>query len=241
MRTANAFGESRRGEQKTVGEDAHFTAEAKPRPARVAVIEDDERLRQALVFQLSTADFQVVPYNSAEEFLEGSDAGSFDCVVVDNFLPRMNGLQLQAQLSRKIPFASIVFISGNSELSIGMRAMRNGAVDFLEKPLDNEALLSSITRGVELTRKRRADRAHRVELEIRLGALTPRERDVFALITNGLLNKQVGAELGTTERTVKAHRERVMLKMKADSFAGLVRMSATLDLQFTRNGSGSTG
>jgi two-component system, LuxR family, response regulator FixJ len=239
MRTANTFVDFRRGEETTIA-DANASTDAKPPPASVAVIEDDERLRQALVFQLCTADFHVVPFNSAEEFLAVSDAGSFDCVVVDNFLPRMNGLQLQAQLSRSVPFASVVFISGNSELSIGMRAMRNGAVDFLEKPLDDEALLSAIIRGVELTRKRRAARAHRVELEIRLGALTPREREVFALITNGLLNKQVGAELGTTERTIKAHRERVMLKMKADSFAGLVRMSATLDLQLMRTGSDHT-
>src|SRR5258705_488506 len=96
-------------------------------------------------------------------------------------------------------------------------AMRKGAVDFLEKPLDEEALVSAIIRGAELTRKRFAEHAQRIELESRLGALTPREREVFALITTGLLNKQVGAELGTTERTVKAHRERVMIKMKADS------------------------
>ena len=104
-------------------------------------------------------------------------------------------------------------------------------MDFLEKPLDEEALLSSIIRGADLTRNRRAEQAQRLEVERRLGALTPREREVFALITTGLLNKQVGAELGTTERTVKAHRERVMSKMKADSLADLVRMSGILQLR----------
>jgi FixJ family two-component response regulator len=238
MRIANSFVEFRRGEEKDVADAA---ARVETTPARVAVIEDDERLRQALVFQLGTAGFQVVPYGSAEEFLGVSDATSFDCIVVDNFLPRMNGLQLQAQLSVTVPAASIVFISGNSELSLGMHAMRKGAVDFLEKPLDEEALMSSIIRGAELTRKRFAEHAQRIELESRLGALTPREREVFALITTGLLNKQVGAELGTTERTVKAHRERVMIKMKADSLAGLVRMSGILELQFTRTRSGHIG
>jgi FixJ family two-component response regulator len=124
-----------------------------------------------------------------------------------------------------------VFISGHGDLSLGMHAMRNGAVDFLEKPLDEEALVNSIIRGADLTRNRRAEQAQRLEVERRLGALTPREREVFALITTGLLNKQVGAELGTTERTVKAHRERVMSKMKADSLADLVRMSGILQLR----------
>jgi FixJ family two-component response regulator len=238
MRTENTLVEFRGGGETDV-EDANARAETPL--ARVAVIEDDERLRQALVFQLGTAGFQVVPYSSAEEFLGISDASSFDCIVVDNFLPKMNGLQLQAQLSRTVPFASIVFISGNSELSLGMHAMREGAVDFLEKPLDEEALVSSIIRGSKLMRKRYAEHAQRIELEGRFGELTPREREVFALITKGLLNKQVGAELGTTERTVKAHRERVMIKMKADSLAGLVRMSGILELHSTRTRSGLGG
>jgi FixJ family two-component response regulator len=226
MRSANTLVEFRRGGEKDV-QDAN--ARATNEAIRVALVEDDQRLREALVFQLVTAGFQVIPYSCAEEFLEVSDASSFDCIVVDNFLPKMNGLQLQAQLSRTVPFASFVFISGNSDLSLGMHAMRKGAVDFLEKPLDEEALVSSIIRGAELMRTGRFKHAQRIELERRLGALTPREREVFALITGGLLNKQAGAELGTTERTVKAHRERVMFKMKADSLAGLVRMSGILD------------
>jgi len=210
-------------------------------PVTVAVIEDDEQVRQALVFQLRTAGFQVAPHSSAEEFLKVSDASAFDCIVVDNFLQRMNGLQLQAELHSTAPFVSIVFISGHGDLSLGMQAMRKGAVDFLEKPLDDEALVSSIIRGADLTRNRRAERAQRIELERRLGALTPREREVFALITKGLLNKQAGAELGTTERTVKAHRERVMSKMKANSLAELVRMSGILQLHSTPTRSNQMG
>ncbi len=210
-------------------------------PVTVAVIEDDEQVRQALVFQLPTAGFQVAPHSSAEEFLKVSDASALDCLVVDNFLPRMNGLQLQAELHSTAPFLSIVFISGHGDLSLGMHAMRKGAVDFLEKPLDDEALVSSIIRGADLTRNRRAESAQRIELERRLGALTPREREVFALITTGLLNKQAGAELGTTERTVKAHRERVMSKMKANSLADLVRMSGILQLPFNPTRSGQMG
>ena len=150
----------------------------------------------------------------------------------------MNGLQLQAELHRTAPFASIVFISGHGDLSLGMHAMRKGAVDFFEKPLDDEAFLSSIVRGADLSRKERAEHTQRIKLEERQGALTPREREVFVLITRGLLNKQVGADLGTTERTVKAHRERVMSKMKADSLADLVRMSGILQLHSTLTRSG---
>ncbi len=200
----------------------------------VAAVEDDERMRQALVFQIATAGLEVEPYGSAEEFLQAANAKDFDCIVVDINLPRMNGLELQEELNRSVPFASIVFITGHGDLAVGMHAMRNGAVDFLEKPVDDETLLSSIARGADLSRKRRAEHIQRVELEKRHACLTPREREVFGLITTGLLNKQAGAELGTTERTVKAHREKIMGKMGAGSLADLVRMAGILRIHPTR-------
>ena len=170
-------------------------------------------------------------YSAAEELLEASaDANEFDCVVADIYLPKMNGLQLQEELNRTIPYASIVFITGHGDLSLGMHAMRKGAVDFLEKPVDDQALLSSIARGADLSRQRRAERLQLIELEELQRSLTSREREVFALITSGLLNKQVAAELGTTERTVKAHRASVMNKMGADSLADLVRMAGVLQI-----------
>jgi FixJ family two-component response regulator len=223
------------------GPSANATPVPAPDPIRVAIVEDDEWLRRALVFQLTTAGFQVTSHRSAEELLEMPDAAAFDCLVVDNFLPRMNGLQLQAVLERTVPFASIVFISGHSDLSLGLQAMRKGAVDFLEKPVDEAALLKSIVRGAEMTRKRRVEHTQRIELEGRQDSLTAREREVFLLITDGLLNKQVGAKLGTTERTVKAHRERVMSKMGADSLADLVRMAAALELSSNRIRTGPPG
>jgi two-component system response regulator FixJ len=200
----------------------------------VAAIEDDERMRQALVFQVATAGIEVDSYASAEEFLETANAKELDCIVVDVNLPKMNGLQLQEELNRTVPFASIVFITGHGDLAIGMHAMRRGAVDFLEKPIDDETLLSSIARGADLSRRRRAEHIRRIELEQRHGCLTPREREVFGLITIGFLNKQAGAELGTTERTVKAHRERVMSKMGAGSLADLVRMAEVLQIHSAR-------
>ncbi|MGA7869752.1 MAG: response regulator [Candidatus Binatus sp.] len=197
---------------------------------RVAIIEDDERVRHALAFQLSTAGFEVAAYSSAEELLDEVDAKDCDCIVADIYLPRMNGLQLQEELSRTVPYASIVFITGHGDLSLGMQAMRKGAVDFLEKPVDDQALLSSIARGAHLSRRLRAEQLQRIELEELQRSLTPREREVFGLITTGLLNKQVASELGTTERTVKAHRASVMSKMGAGSLADLVRMSGILHI-----------
>ncbi len=197
---------------------------------RVAIIEDEERVRHALAFELRTAGFEVAAYSSAEELLEAVDAKEFDCIVADIFLPRMNGLQLQEELNRAVPYASIVFVTGHGDLSLGMHAMRKGAVDFLEKPVDDQALLSSIARGAQLSRRRRAEQIERIELEKLQHSLTSREREVFTLITTGLLNKQVGAELGTTERTVKAHRASVMSKMGAGSLADLVRMAGILHI-----------
>ncbi len=195
---------------------------------KVAVVEDDESTRRALTRQLSSAGFYVVGFGSAADFVHAPGHDLFDCVVVDVQLPMMDGLQLQAELKRDLPCASIVFITGHGDLSVGVHAMRQGAVDFLEKPVDDEVLLESIRRGADLSRKRRAARAERVELERRYQLLTAREREVFALITTGLLNKQAAAELGTAERTIKAHRGQVTRKMGAESVAALVRMAAIL-------------
>jgi len=148
--------------QSRTENDRDIEAAASAGRIGVAIIEDDERVRNALVFQLTTAGFAVVAYSSAEELLESADVKNFDCVVADIYLPRMNGLQLQEELSRTIPYASIVFITGHGDLSLGMHAMRKGAVDFLEKPVDDQALLSSITRGAQLSRGRRAEQFRRI-------------------------------------------------------------------------------
>ena len=203
---------------------------------RVAVVEDDERARQALTFQLATAGVQVVSHPSAESFLNASDLEKFDCIVADIHLPKMNGLQLLERTKQLAPFVSMVFITGHSDMSIGVQAMRDGAVDCLEKPIDDRALLRAIRHGANLSRLKRSVHLRRLELLKRESTLTPREREVFALITSGLLNKQVGAKLGPTERTIKTHRGRIMKKMGADSLAELVRMFETLQPGGSGNG-----
>jgi FixJ family two-component response regulator len=194
----------------------------------VAVVEDDERFREALVFQLATAGFHLESYPSAESFLEASDFKNCDCIIADICLPRMNGLQLLAEIRQSISYASIILVTGYNDISVGVQAMRGGAVDCLEKPIDDQTLLETVGRAADLSRKKRADNLYRLELQEREETLTPREREVFALVAGGLLNKQVGAMLGATERTIKTHRGRVMNKMNAESLADLVRMADSL-------------
>lgn len=196
----------------------------------IAIVEDDERAREALAFQLGTAGWQVAAYPFAEAFLEASGSKEFHCIVADVCLPRMNGLQLLAEIKRLQPFVSIILITGHADMSIGVQAMREGAVDCLAKPIDDQALVNAIRRGADLSRVKRAEHLQRLELDKRESTLTPREREVFALITSGLLNKQVGAILGPTEQTIKIHRRRVMQKMGADSLADLVRMAEVLQI-----------
>jgi FixJ family two-component response regulator len=196
--------------------------------AYVAVVDDDERVCKALSFQLGTVGFEVVGYSSADDLLSGADASRFDCVVADIFLPRINGIELQERLRKVSEFASVVFVTGRGDFSIGMQAMRAGALDVLEKPVDEETLIGAIRRGVQISRARRAGHSQRVKLEERYRSLPNRQRQVFKLITAGLLNKQVAADLGISERTVKVHRERLRQKMGADSVAELSRMAEAL-------------
>ncbi len=207
-------------------------------PIKIALVDDDQHFSEALGFQLSTSGFQVTRFPSAESFLESSGFEGYECVVADVCLPGINGLQLLAETRRRASFLSVVFITGSGDIAIGVQAMREGAVDCLEKPIEEAALLKAIGRATDLYRMKRAQKHQHTELRLREGRLTPREREVFGLIARGLLNKQVGAMLGATERTIKTHRGRVMDKMCAASFADLVRMADILQTQtaFSRNG-----
>jgi FixJ family two-component response regulator len=195
---------------------------------KVAIIDDDKSVRTSLVRAIKTAGMEVASFSSAHEFLHDPCLNQVDCAVTDVLMPGIDGLALQEVLAQTQPHLSLVFITGQGDVPTGIKAMKGGAVDFLEKPVDREALLEAIRRAAERSRDQKLSRAEIDNLQRRYELLTPRERQVFQLVTSGLLNKQASFELGTTEQTVKVHRARVMSKMEAQSLAELVRMADQL-------------
>jgi FixJ family two-component response regulator len=197
----------------------------------VYLVDDDASVRRALTRLLRAAGLEVTSFGSADALLLGLEDGEGPaCVVADLRMPGLSGLELQDELARRGLDLPLLFISGHADVTSSVRAMKGGAVDFLEKPFGDGELIDAVTRALVAHRQRQAVRHERETLESRLARLTPREREVFALVASGRLNKQVGFELGTTEKTVKVHRSRVMEKMEADSLADLVRMAGTLGL-----------
>jgi len=200
---------------------------------RIAIIDDDLSIRKSLMRMLSFAGFEVVAFPSAGEFLAAVDIDKVSCAVSDLRMPGVDGLELQQTLRARLPHLSMVFITGHGDVPTGVSAMKAGAVDFLEKPVRSAVLLEAVNRAVERSRNLLAASTEIEELRIRYERLTTRESEVFALVATGLLNKQIGAELGAAEKTVKQHRGRVMYKMQAESLAELVRMAERLGVRPT--------
>ncbi len=202
----------------------------------VFVIDDDASVRESLELLICCAGWRPELFASAEEFLSRPRVLAPSCLVLDVTLPDLNGLDLQKRIAADRIDMPIIFITGHGDVPMTVRAMKAGAVEFLTKPFGDEVLLSAIRQAVESSRAALAHEAKTQATRDGYASLSCRERQVMQLVARGLLNKQVAAELGISEVTVKAHRGRVMQKMEADSLANLVNMTATLQLATTLRG-----
>jgi FixJ family two-component response regulator len=195
----------------------------------VFVVDDDVSIRESLELLIGSAGWQPETFSSAHAFLAHSPVDSPSCLVLDVSLPDLNGLDLQQRIADRTDMP-IIFITGHGDVPMTVRAMKAGAVEFLTKPFGDDALLSAIRVAIERSRTARRHEAEIRVLRESYASLSRREREVMASVVSGLLNKQVGARLGISEITVKAHRGQVMRKMKADSLPDLVNMAAKLRL-----------
>lgn len=198
---------------------------AMPANPLVYVLDDDASIRSALERLVRSVGLDVRSFPSAAEFLNQGPENRPSCLVVDVRMPGLSGLDLQETLSTSGWTPPIIFITGHGTVPMSVRAMRAGAVNFIQKPFEDQEILDSIHQAVELETHAFRERGRRQEIERRLNTLTPREREVFALVVAGLPNKRIAGRLGTSEKTVKVHRARVMEKMHAESLADLVRMA----------------
>jgi len=200
-------------------------------PAVVYVVDDDSSVRRALARLIRTVGLDTETFPSAQAFMERLPADRPACLVLDVRLSGSSGLDLQSALGEAQQNLPIIFITGHGDVPMSVRAMKGGALDFLQKPFNDQHLLDAIQRALTRSRAALAEDAERQELQHRVESLTPREREVLALVVTGMLNKQIGAELGAAEKTIKVHRGRMMKKMQADSVADLVRMSGKVGLR----------
>jgi FixJ family two-component response regulator len=201
---------------------------------KVFVVDDDPSVRTAVQRLLESVGLACETYATATDFLQRAERGLLGCLVLDVRMPGPSGLELQRMLTSAGHDIPVIFVTAHADVPLTVRAMKAGALEVLTKPFDDQALLDVVHHALEKARVLQRDREELTRLRARLDSLTPREREVMALVATGRLNKQIAAALGTTEKTVKVHRAQVMHKMEAESLADLVRMVDRLELQRPR-------
>jgi FixJ family two-component response regulator len=197
----------------------------------VFIVEDDESMRRALSNLFQSVGLEVQLFGSASEMLQSELPDVASCLVLDIRLPGLSGLDFQAELAKANIRMPIIFITGHGDIPMTVRAMKGGAVDFLTKPFRDQDMLDAVTVAIERDRKRRETAKIVANLQTHFQTLTPREREILALVSSGLMNKQIAAELGLAEITVKIHRGHIMKKMSAKSLADLLRKAETLGIR----------
>ena len=193
--------------------------------ATVFVVDDDQAMRNSLKWLIESVGVAVESFSSADAFLAAYEPGRPGCLVLDVRMPGMSGLELQEHLSSQNIRVPAVIITGHGDVPMAVRAMKAGAIDFIEKPFNDEALLDAIRRALAFEAQQRTEQYEHREIEARIDHLTPREREVMEMVTEGRSNKEIANALGVSAKTIEAHRARVMEKMQARSLAELVRMA----------------
>ncbi len=201
----------------------------KPSEPTVFIVDDDQAMRDALSWLIQSVNLQVQTFASAEEFLGRYDQSLPGCLVLDVRMPGMSGLKLQEELAARGRALPIIMLTGYAEVPTAVRALKQGAIDFLNKPFSDALLLDRVAEAIEIDKQRRLAEQQRADVRARYEALTPRERDVMRLVIDGKANKVIASDLGLSPRTVEVHRASVMRKMSAESVADLVRSALLID------------
>lgn len=197
----------------------------------ILLVDDDEQFRESMAGLFNSVGFSVKMFGSPAELLGSKLPDVVSCLVLDVRLPGLSGLDLHIELAKANISIPVIFVTGHGDIPMTVRAMKAGAVDFLAKPFREQDMLDAVIKAFEKDRKRRKAERRLVDLRCRLEALTPREREVMALVTAGLMNKQIASQLDVTEVTVKSHRGQAMRKMGAQSLADLVKMAEALEIK----------